>query len=118
MSIRQGFAGRAGATIQAAATTVLAAATAGIAYYLVSQWLEPTRSKRSGVDIVALQRRVLVTAGRSGIDVNDLGGGIVELVGESHDAREVAALIESVTGAPGVEVVLDRLWVRTPRLVS
>jgi hypothetical protein len=118
VSIRREFADRATTTAQVAVSTLLAIAVAAAVFRVVSDWSRPTRALESGLDIIALQGKVLAAAGRSGIDVNDLGGGIVELVGEARSAGEAAALIESVTGASGVDVVLDRLWVRTPRLVS
>jgi hypothetical protein len=118
VSIRREFADRATTTAQVAASTLLAIAVAAAVFRVVSDWNRPTRAPESGLDIIALQGKVLAAAGRSGIDVNDLGGGIVELVGEARSAGEAAALIETVRGASGVDVVLDRLWVRTPRLVS
>ncbi len=118
MSTRQGFAARAETVLEAVAATALSLAAAAAAFHYVNRWSIPRRRGQGELNIVALQGRVLNVAGRSGIDVNDLGGGIVELVGESADGAEADALIGAITGAPGVEVVLDRLWVRTPRLVS
>ncbi len=119
MSTRLGFAAKAGSSLETVGVTLLAGAAAALAFQLVTQQLKPKRAATpQGLDIAALQARVLKLSGRSGIEVNNLGGGIIEVVGESTDVGEADRLIASVTGAPGVEVVLDRLWVRTPRLVS
>lgn len=118
VSTRRGFGASATHLLERVAFTALTAATAVAAFHLVHRTTSPRRDDSDGVDIVTLQDIVLREAGRSGIDVNDLGGGIVELVGEADDTNEVARLVDVISKARGVDVVLDRLWVRTPRLVS
>lgn len=118
MSTRRGFGASAAHLLERVALTALTAATAVAAFHLVHRTTSPRRADRGGLDIVTLQDTVLREAGRTGIDVNDLGGGIVELVGEAKDTDEIARLMDVISMARGVEVVLDRLWVRSPRLVS
>ncbi len=69
-------------------------------------------------DLVALQSRALDLALNADVEVRDLGDGIVELVGEVESPELARLLVETLSAAPGVAAVIDRLWVTPPRLVS
>ena len=90
----------------------------GVGFGLAWVLLFRDRADAGGPDVVALQDRVLGFTGDARVEVRHLGDGIVELVGEV-DAPDIAGhLVESLADEPGVSAVLDRLWVRPPRLVS
>lgn len=98
---------------------IAAAAAAG--YMIVAHLIARSGRQAGGsrsVDLIALQGRVLDRVGHTRIDVVDLGDGIVELVGEASDWDQAHGLVDLVKDSEGVDTVLNRLWVRTPKLVS
>ena len=63
-----------------------------------------------GPDLQALRARVGATAEGKEIEVRDLRGGILEVVGWAPDRAAVRRVLEVLAGAPGVEVVVNRVW--------
>ena len=99
-------------------TDWLLAALAGAALGALTAWVLRQEPSAGGPDLVSLQGRVLEVTGDSRVEVRGLGAGIVELVGEVDAPSVATRLVGALTDQPGVETVLDRLWVRPPRLVS
>jgi len=98
----------------------LAAVAGTVGFVWMSRTLERRTPAQNGADfdLVRIQDRILTRVGHAGVDVRDLGGGIIELVGEAADWDEAHRLVEAASTEPGVVTVLNRLWVRTPTLVS
>lgn len=62
------------------------------------------------VDLEALTRRLSALPCGERVRVRDLGEGIVEVVGAAPDEATARALLDAAGGAPGVEVVVNRVW--------
>jgi hypothetical protein len=66
------------------------------------------------VDAVTVAGRLAAVEGAEGVRLHDLGDGIVELVGRAREEVGRAA-VAAVETAPGVRIVVNRIWsVRDP----
>ena len=91
---------------------------AGVGLGLVLVWMLRPPADATRINLVEIQNMVLGLTGNAGVEVRHLGDGILELVGKVETPAHAQALVECLGEAPGVKIVLDRLWVRPPRLVS
>lgn len=81
-----------------------------------SRGLRDLRRRWGSAPPVNLERALAALEGlegAAGIGVHDLGEGIVELVGEAPADAALAA-VASVEAVPGVRVVVNRVWSRSP----
>lgn len=67
-------------------------------------------TKPAPLDLVDLERRVAALPSGRRVRVRALGSGIVEVVGSAPDDEAARAVLETVEAAPGVEVVVNRVW--------
>lgn len=61
-------------------------------------------------DLPGLRARLDALPGGHGVRLHDLGGGIVEVVGVAETDEVARALLSAVSGCPGVDVVVNRVW--------
>ncbi len=88
---------------------------AGVGAGATLAWLlRSGRERLPGPDLVALQSMALELSLDAQVEVRDLGDGIVELVGEVTSPELARLLVDTLAAVPGVEAVLDRLWVTPP----
>lgn len=67
-------------------------------------------TKPPPLDLVDLERRVAALPAGRRVRVRVLGSGIVEVVGSAPDDEAARVVLETVEAAPGVEVVVNRVW--------
>lgn len=61
-------------------------------------------------DVQDLEERLAMIGGAEGCRIRALGPGIVEVVGSAEDEATLQAVLDTVAGEPGVDVVVNRVW--------
>jgi hypothetical protein len=62
------------------------------------------------IDLDALRASLAVVSGSERVHLRDLGGGIVEALGEAPDAETVHRALDALRAGEGVSVVVNRIW--------
>lgn len=73
------------------------------------------RTPPPALDPKSLRERIRGLPGGGDVGIRVMGEGIVELVGDAPSAEAARALLDEVRSAPGVEVVVNRLWTPSSR---
>ena len=68
------------------------------------------RDADPGLDLDGLKADVASIPGCEQVHLRDLGGGIVEALGAAPDSNTVHQVLTSLRAAPGVTVVVNRIW--------
>lgn len=68
------------------------------------------RGSREALDLDALRAKIRAMPEGQDVEVRDLRGGIVEVLGHAQHAEAVRRILDALAGAPGVSVVVNRLW--------
>lgn len=74
-----------------------------------------SRGPRPSLDPRRLRERIRGLPGGREVGIRIMGKGIVELVGDAPSAEAARLLLNEVRSAPGVDVVVNRLWTPSSR---